>query len=69
MFVGVHATISPSIRIGLIESDETKSIGKGVPAQTDRKRDAINSKAEKNIILPITDLKVSLMIHPIPIIN
>ena len=65
ILVGVQATTSPSIRVGLIDSDVTRSIGKGVPAQTDRNRAKIKNKADMNKRLPIIDLKRNLMRHPI----
>jgi hypothetical protein len=67
IFVGVQATTSPSIKEGLIESEVTKSIGNGVPAHTDKKRDAISKSAAKNIKLPINGLNLNFMLHPIPI--
>ena len=54
---------------GLIESDVTKSIGKGVPAHTDKKRDAISRSAAINIKLPINSFNLYFMLHPIPITN
>jgi hypothetical protein len=63
--VGVHATMSPSIRVGSIESDVTKSTGKGVPENTDRKRAIIRNKAAKNNKLPIIALMYNFMLHPI----
>jgi len=47
----------------------TKSIGKGVPDHTDRKRAKIKSNAAKNIRFPINILSVNLMHHPIPNAN
>ena len=58
ILAGVHATTSPSSSVGLIESDVTRSIGKGVPAHTDRKRAIISSKAAANRRLPIRCLNL-----------
>jgi len=61
--------MSPSISDGLIELDEIKSMGNGVPAQTVRKRAMINRRAAKNIMLPMSDLIFNLMLYPIPKLN
>jgi len=45
----------------------TKSIGNGVPADTDRKRAMIKIKVARKITLPIMDVILNLMYHPIPI--
>ena len=45
----------------------TRFIGKGVPENTDRKRAITKNKAAINNKLPISDLTLSLILHPIPI--
>jgi hypothetical protein len=52
-----------------MESDVTRSIGNGVPDQTDRKRAIIKKRAAMNNKLPIIDLILNLMLYPIPITN
>ena len=51
-----------------MESEVTRSIGNGVPAQNDRNRAMIKSKAARNIVLPINDFNLNLiMYHPIQV--
>jgi len=69
IFVGVHATTSPSQSEGCMESDVTRLMGNGVPDQTDRKRAMIRNIAAMNNMFPISDLTPSFMFHPIPIMN
>ena len=65
IFVGVHATTSPSQSEGCMESDVTRLMGNGVPDQTERKRAMIRNIAAMNNMFPISGLIPSFMYHPI----
>jgi hypothetical protein len=57
---GVHATKSPVIRLGLIESDDTISTGKIAPDDTDKILVRIRNMTEKNNKFPTNDFNDSL---------